>query len=375
MRILIDARTIGDKPSGIGMYGYNFIRGIRRISPETEIYLVTDIAKSSQIKELMESCVETAVLGYKIKKNFGLIKYFKYVQQTIHKVQPDIFWEINNLFPVKLVNPYGKIVATVHDMFPCTLPDCFGKVYPYYFRYGMKNMLRYTDALVYNSEETKRDTERFFPNATGKTNVILYILIPELPPLTSHRIISEKPYYFYLGNLEKRKGTDILLEGYRKYCEKGGKKELYIGGKVREDDIQAQLDELLKDIKQAHYVGYLSGEEKEQYLAQADCFLFPSRAEGFGMPVLEAMEYDCPVLVSDLSIFHEIIGEVADEFELSQDVEEAAERMAVQMLQLDEGNIEEQRKSNHEAMQRVLARYREDELVPKMLTFFHSLIQ
>ena len=239
----------------------------------------------------------------------------------------------------------------------------------------MKNMLRYTDALVYNSEETKRDTERFFLNAAGKTNAILYILIPEIPPLKRHRIISEKPYYFYLGNLEKRKGTDILLEGYRKYCEKGGKKDLYIGGKVREDDIQAQLDELLKDIKQAHYVGYLSGEEKEQYLAQADCFLFPSRAEGFGMPVLEAMEYDCPVLASDLSIFHEIIGEVADEFELSQDVEVAAERMAVQMLQLDEGNIEEQRKSNHEAMQQVLTRYREDELVPKMLTFFHSLIQ
>lgn len=374
MRILVDARTIGDQPSGVGMYGYNFIKGLLHLQENPEIYLVTDIAESPQIKELLDAGVPAEILGKKIAKGLALRRYFRFVQQTIHKVQPDVFWEINNLFPVKLANPYGKIVTTVHDLFPLTMPQCYGRIYPYYFRYGIRNMLRYTDAIVYNSEETRRDVEKFFPEAKEKEDAVLHIIIPYASARKKEESVSDQPYYFYLGNLEKRKGTDILLEGYRQYRLRGGRKGLYLAGKIREEEIQKQLDSVQTEFDCIHYVGYLSDYEKGRYLSHADCFLFPSRAEGFGIPVLEAMEYDCPVLVSDQSIFTEIIGDVAATFALVEDDFASAENLAEQMMWLDQMDVAEERRKNHDRMQRVLGKYREDVLAGKMMRFLEGIV-
>ena len=67
-------------------------------------------------------------------------------------------------------------MVTVHDLFPLTMPECFGKKYEYYFRYGLKNTLKYADTFIYNSMETKRDMERIFPQAAKKESFLSYII-------------------------------------------------------------------------------------------------------------------------------------------------------------------------------------------------------
>ena len=162
MKILMDARVMGESPSGIGIYIYNFAKGICDLYPDVEVELVTDIAVSSQIQEFESKGITIYKYGQKIRKNFALIKYYKYVQQVIYESKPDVFWECNNIFLTRIVNPYGKVVTTIHDMFPLTMKGCFGKIYPYYFRYGIHNTIKNVDFIVYNSEETRRDTEKFF---------------------------------------------------------------------------------------------------------------------------------------------------------------------------------------------------------------------
>ena len=76
----------------------------------------------------------------------------------IGEVKPDIFWEGNNLIPVKLKNPYGKIIVTIHDVFPFTVPEGYGKIYQYYFRMNLAKTLRNVDAVLYNSIETRKET-------------------------------------------------------------------------------------------------------------------------------------------------------------------------------------------------------------------------
>lgn len=334
MKILIDARNLGLKPSGIGMYAYNWIKALENYD-DFDIHVIVDVIESNQIKEL-DADEKVTVHGYGSfsNKSASVFKYFKFVKKVIEEVKPDVFWEINNLAPVKIKNPYGKYMVTIHDMFPLTMPECFGKIYPHYFKYGVRKTINCVDSIIYNSKCTKHETERFFPKAKKKSPFISYIIIPPIQWMD----VEKKDYFLYMGNLEKRKGVDILLDAYEIYVQQGGTRKLVIAGKIREDDIGTRLKELEEKIPSLHYVGYVDDETKTRLYRECGCFVFPSRAEGFGMPVIEAMSCGKPVITSNLEIFRELVGNVIETFELKGDGEDAM-RLCEKMLVMTLDNI------------------------------------
>ncbi len=314
MKILMDARSLGVKPSGIGIYIYNLIKEISKY-PDFECSLITDVTLSNEMKEFEANGLRIYRYGKSVKKNFELFSYYKFVQWCINDCKPDVFWEGNNLVPIKIENPYGKMIATIHDMFPLSDPEHFGRVYPYYFRYGIRQTLKHFDILVYNSVNTKQETERFFPSAKDKQSFVGYIIVPYL----EEREITDNGSFLYVGNLETRKGTDILLKAYRKYREMGGTKPLRLGGKVREEGIQKLLDETVRETQSVTYLGYLTEEDRNQEYASCSSFLFPSRAEGFGIPIIEVMNYNKPVIAGELDTLKEIVGDAITYFSLDND--------------------------------------------------------
>ena len=169
-----------------------------------------------------------------------------------------------------------------------------------------------------------------------------------------------------MGNLEKRKGTDLLLETYEAYVKEGGERELYLAGKVREEAIQTQLDALLAKTEKVHYLGYITEEEKWKRYAECGCFLFPSMAEGFGMPVLEALNYGKPVIASDLPVFHELEGELLNYFAQGKDRQETVSNLLQVMEKFDVPDWEKCKK--------LLQRYEKAELADGMEQFYCTLI-
>lgn len=327
MKILVDARSLGSKPSGIGIYIYNFVKELIQYQ-DIEMSLITDVIVSQEMKALSETDgVTVYAYGNVIDKSFGLYGYYKFVQKTIHAVKPDIFWEGNNLVPINIKNPYGKFVTTVHDMFPVYMSDCYGKVYPYYFRYGIQKTIKQVDAIIYNSEETKKETEQYFPKARQVQSFISYIIVD----CKQHTESTDGGYFLYIGNLEKRKGTDILFRAYKEYRKQGGKRKLIFAGKFRETNIEEMYHQIASEIDGLEYVGYADEDTKDKLLAGCSCFVFPSRAEGFGIPVVEALIYGKPVLTSKLSIFEEIVGEAVEYVECSEN--DATNKWAKRMLQ------------------------------------------
>lgn len=331
MKILIDARSLGRKPSGIGMYIYNFVNELSNYS-DLSIGLVTDVSESNEMKKLGEKeRVKIYAYGKVVQKSFGLRYYFKFVQKMIHEIKPDLFWEGNNLVPVKIENPYGKFAVTIHDMFPVYMPECYGRIYPYYFKYGIAKTLKMVDIVIYNSKETKEETEKYFPTAKEKKSFLSYIIVE----VDIQEKIEDKGYFLYVGNLEKRKGTDILLHAYELYKKKGGRKKLVLAGKMREEEIKELFEKVNSEVKGLEYAGYVDDETKNKLLAGCSCFLFPSRAEGFGMPVIEAVAYKKSVIASDLKIFKELLGDVINYFELSNDSNKAEKNLCEKMQGYD----------------------------------------
>ena len=343
------------------MYLFNFIQALR-VLPDMEFYAATDVAESVEMQNLREAGVELIVMERRMKKNMALLQYFRFLQEQIERIRPDIFWEGNNLFPVKLRNPYGKIVTTIHDMFPLTM-RCYGSVYAAYFRYGIRNTLRWSDGLLYNSVETQKETERLFPQAKKLSSEISYIVIEELPPLP----ITDENFFFYVGNLEKRKGTDLLIRAYLSYLKKGGEKELLLGGKIRDEEVDRLLKTAYTQTNKLKYLGYMEQDTRNRYFASCSAFLFPSYAEGFGMPVVEILQYQKPVITSDLPIFDEITDGLTQSFPLDPDPEKNVEALAEVMLHASLTSLPAER------TEPVIRRYRPEALAKKTAAFFAEL--
>lgn len=363
MKILIDARNLGAKPSGVGMYAYNWIKALEK-EDDIDLHVIADVIESEQIKELdQNSRVSIHSYGRQSNKNASVFKYFRYVQKIIIEQKPDIFWEVNNLIPIKIKNPYGKFIVTIHDMFPLTMPECFGKIYPYYFKYGIKKTLNNVDGILYDSEYSKNETESFFRSAKTKKSFISYVIIPQIPLMD----VEEKDYFLYIGNLEKRKGVDILLDAYEAYVKQGGKRELKLVGKIREDDIGVKIDNLKQSISSFRYMGYVDNETRTRLYRECGCFVFPSRAEGFGMPIIEALQCGKPVIASDLPIFKELMGENCQYFTLKNDKNDINE-LCDKMLSIDETKIDSVE------LVKGSERYCETTLSPKLIEFLSELL-
>ena len=116
--------------------------------------------------------------------------------------------------------------------------------------------------------------------------------------------------------MEKRKGVDLLINGYLKYKELGGKKKLIIGGKMQEDDINTLVHDAMEKDKDITYLDYVAHNKKLELYAGMSAFVFPSKAEGFGMPIIEVMRFNKPIIASNLPIFDEITDGNINTFDL-----------------------------------------------------------
>lgn len=357
MRLLVDARTLGDRPSGIGIYLYNFINEIKK-HKDVELELLTDVVKSAELSGLKEEGITIYEYGKQVKKSIGVYPYFQFVQKMIYKREPDIFWEVNNLIPVKLKNPAGKVAVTIHDLFPISDPDCFPKLYCYYFRHGVNKTLRTADVILYDTQVVKQCVEDYYKPAANIANIVSSIIVDKMPELE----INKGDYFYYVGNLERRKGTDLLLRAYVRYREQGGTAGLHLGGAVREKEIQSLLDSCMEKYSDIKYLGYISEEDKWKEYAGCKAFVFPSRAEGFGIPAVEAVHFQKPLILSKLAVFEEVIGTEVPLVPLYENEEQTIEALARQMEQVVEPDAV--------YYEDILNRYKGETLATELLKFF-----
>ena len=302
-RIAADARNLGSRPSGVGMYFYDFLKILGKDERFTFI-LLTDVQTSEYMKECRRAGMEVRAFGSAVNVSSSVFKYFRWIRRELADVKPDLFWEVNSLIPVRLGGSFRTMI-TIHDMFPLEYPQYVGHVYGLYFRLAMRRTLKDTDMILYNSEQTRKSTYHFFPEAQKIPSADSYIIAH---PLRVKRKITDQNYFLYVGNMELRKGVDILLQAYRLYRKYGGTRPLVLAGKIQEEPIGQMIRQTQQEVPGITYKNYVPHEEKHALYAGCSCFVFPSRAEGFGMPVIEVMKFYKPVLVSDLPIYNEIEG-------------------------------------------------------------------
>ncbi|MEO6657892.1 MAG: glycosyltransferase family 1 protein [Arenimonas sp.] len=210
-----------------------------------------------------------------------------------------------------------KPIFFVHDLIPITHAE--------YCRAGerekhsarMKTVLQLANGVITNSQYTLDSLEKFaHQQAVAVPPSVVVMLAPaDLPSLNNSRPMLE-PYFVMLGTIEPRKNHWMMLQVWRRMLEQQLVKvpKLVIIGQ-RGWECENVIDLLERcDIIQSHVVELSSCSDVTlaNYLQHAQALLFPSFVEGFGMPLVEAMASGIPVIVSDISAFREIAGDIPE---------------------------------------------------------------
>jgi glycosyltransferase involved in cell wall biosynthesis len=210
----------------------------------------------------------------------------------------------------------AKPVFFIHDLIPIDFPE--------YCRPGggdrhvsrMRNVLATGSGLVANSRCTLDALERFAAHIrVACPPTIVAPLAPVALVGAGPRPI-ERLYFVILGTIEPRKNHWLLLNVWRRLVERLGAaapRLVVIGRRGWECENVVDLLERCAPLRGVVLERNDCGDsELAVYLSHAQALLMPSFAEGFGLPVIEALAVGIPVIASDLNVFHEIAGDVPD---------------------------------------------------------------
>ncbi len=196
-------------------------------------------------------------------------------------------------------------VVTVHDLTFFTHPQYHESAKAAFFRRAIRYAAAHAEVLICVSEFTARQLREIVsdlpPIVVAPHGVDLERFHPESP------VSPDVPYALFLGTVEPRKGLDTLLEAFAAVAQDTPELELWLAGQSgwAEQDVR-QLIEDHPARSRIRRLGFVDDAALPSLLARARAVVYPSRVEGFGLPVLEAMACGAVVVTSSGTVMEEI---------------------------------------------------------------------
>jgi glycosyltransferase involved in cell wall biosynthesis len=199
---------------------------------------------------------------------------------------------------------------------PIIHPETHGRMQVAYHRHILPLVLKRADAILTISASSKKDIVSCYKIDEDKVHVI--------PLGVDRRFVADvsgesdftrtlpERYILNVGTLEARKNLPRLLEAFAIARKKGLDRKLLIGGARgwRLSNLAGIVEKhsLGQDVQ---FLGFVEDANLPLLYRRADCFVYPSIYEGFGMPILEAMACGTPVITSNCSSMPEVAGDAA----------------------------------------------------------------
>ena len=305
MNIIIAAWHLKDFNVGLGRYCRGLIEAIGRVDHENRYEIL--------MPEAAYRFPEHPNLRYRV------IRFPVFKRRFWEQVAPLLVGSYDLLhFPYDsgIAWKRGKFVVTVHDVKPLI----FGELRR---RWNLNSMLEQAlvgdkwariDHILTDSECSKRDL-------IGRLNVPNDCVTVAYPGVELERFCPSqgdgsnqpsRPYVLCLAGADPTKNVETLIEAFAGLPRSlRGSYDLILAGDFRRRRDLRELAARLGLEKQVLFTGVVSDERLIELYQQATVFVFPSRYEGFGLPVLEAMACGCPVLSSNASSLPEVAGDAA----------------------------------------------------------------
>ena len=198
----------------------------------------------------------------------------------------------------------GKVAVLVHDTIPLDHPEFTRPGIPEVFARKLAAVARHADLVITSTDDARQKAEAHFSRQGRCPPVLVVPLGVKVAQPDPATVVPAEPYVIAIGTLEPRKNIGLLLDAW----ELGGvamPELLLVGGRGWES--AALFDRIAAAPRVRHLPGLNDG-QVAALLAGSRALVFPSRAEGFGLPPLEAAALGVPVIASDLPVLRSLLG-------------------------------------------------------------------
>ncbi len=223
------------------------------------------------------------------------------------------------------LSPTRPTVVTIHDLIPMVLPEYRGGLLVRLYTSLVAAAAPQAKIILADSEWSKQDILRKLSIPAEQVRVVYLAPAPHFQPAKSwQQLVDIKKKYslpehfvLYLGGYDVRKNVKALLHAYTWVSNTlADQYPLVLGGQLPKKETAFYPDPLrmARELGIEEYVvtpGWIAEEDLPLVYAAADVFVYPSRYEGFGLPVLEAMACGTPVVTTDATSIPELAGPAA----------------------------------------------------------------
>lgn len=317
MRIAVNARfLLPGKLEGLGWYTHELARRMALAHPEDEFIFFFDRPYDPAF--VYAANVRPVVVFPPARHPLLWYCWFEWaLPRFLRRYQPDVFFSPDAYLSLRSEIP---TVLTVHDILPLQHPEQVPWGPRLFYRHFLPRYIRKADAVVTVSEYTRQAILDAVPVPPGKVSVAYNGCRDVFRPLQEsdqaavrQRYTGGAPYFFYAGAIHPRKNVDRLIRAFDRFkSETGSDMRLVLGGRQAWQTGPVE-DALRQSPNRAHILptGYLPESELAALMASAFAFTYLSLGEGFGLPLLEAMVCDTPVICSNTTALPEVAGPAA----------------------------------------------------------------
>jgi glycosyltransferase involved in cell wall biosynthesis len=317
MNIAVNTRLLLDKKlDGIGWFSYETLKIITEKHQEHTFYFIFDRLYSE--KFIFSKNVIPIVVPPPTRHPILWIIWLKIsVPRILKKLKVDFFLSPDGFVPFKLKIPSLTVIHDINFVHnPEDLPFFTRNFYNKYFPIFANNTTRIATV----SEYSKQDIIDKYEINPDKIDVVfngsnkIYIPVDEdIKSKTKQKYTNNNDYFIFIGSIHPRKNVKRLILAFNEFKKASNlpHKLVIVGAQFFKNSDLLKTYETLDFKEDIIFTGRLETEELHNVLASAMAMAFVPYFEGFGIPILEAMYCDVPVISSNVTSMPEVAGDAA----------------------------------------------------------------
>lgn len=308
---------------GIARYSWELYRALSKLGYQNHLYPVSswsDLAKEELHKIQRETNLQLLPTG-----RLGTIFSWSVLQN------PPIEWlmkhKVDVVHAVSLGHPVPtrkKLIYTAHDIGPLTHPEFFSHNRPWIMRNAVLHAAKHAHSIACVSEYTANEIikyckSEFKQNVSQKIRIVYEGVASNFNTENKEQnrlkvqdlLGNSTPYILGVGKLSPRKNFKSVLRAFNQIKHKIVHNLIIVGGNGWDfEEIEKVIQEYALQTR-VKFLGYVTDDSLVPLYQNASVFVYPSKFEGFGLTILEAMACGCPVITSNISSMPEVAGESA----------------------------------------------------------------
>lgn len=317
MTITVNTRLLlKDKLEGIGWFSYETLKRITTQHSDTEFVFIFDRKYSNEF--IFSKNITPVVIPPPTRHPILWKIWFDYsIPHILKKHKADLFLSPDGFLSLKTNVPS---LPVIHDINFAHKPEDLPKNVANYYNKYFPQFAQKAARIATVSEYSKQDICSTYNISSDKIDVVYNGINNNYSPLSEDIKMSTKEkysqgnnYFVFVGALSPRKNVARLLEAFNKFKEASNSnyKLVIVGDKMF---MNADIDAVYQKMKYKNdvvFTGRLSPEDLKFVMGSAKALTFVPYFEGFGIPIVEAMACDVPVITSNVTSMPEVAGEAA----------------------------------------------------------------